>query len=147
MRIDIYHHFPHGCDDRVYDLLKDVHKVVKEIKMTEQEALAILKDIDTTTSGIGDNLQVIADAQTEEVGVVTEIGTDIDSLLALVGQTGNVPSTVADALNALKAKAADSAARSATIAQATKDQVPVLKALAAKNDVPVPPPPPPPPLP
>lgn len=109
--------------------LKTLQETGDKILMTEQEALAVLDKIDTTTNKMSATQQSDAD-------LLQKISDEIDALVA----AGGIPPTVATRLGALAdtiQKVSDNGDAQATI----------LTAIAAKGKPPVPPTPVPTPVP
>jgi len=122
---------------RVEHKLDRLLEIGEKLLMTSQEELALLKAIDDATTTIGGNVQKVANDVQTISAAAGQISTEIDQLLA----NSNVPSDVADALNALKTKsdALQTAAKASS--DALDAQVPVLQGIATKGagtPVPVP---------
>jgi len=115
-----------GTPGEIQAQLTEVLKTLKEIKMTDQETLALLGKVDATTNAIAVNQQTQAD-------VVQEISDDIDRLIA-----GGTASGISPEAAAKLQAAAD---RLQVVSDTGDAQVALLKSIAAKSQPVVPPPP------
>jgi len=115
---------------------------------TEQELLDQMAKVDTATTKMAGNVQVIADITTQNGTVLSTISDEVDVLLTELKDSGVSQATL-DKMSALGAKADAGATASDTAVAALQSLVPVLQGIATKasNAVPIQPPPPPPPPP
>lgn len=130
--------------DRMEDILGAIKTITEKVKMTQQEELALIQEIDAATTGIANNVDALATTQAKNSELLQTISNEVDQLL-----TGNpdVPAPVVDALQALRGRLNQARTASDAVTAGLNAQVPVLEAIAskgAKNPVPVPVPPPPP---
>ncbi len=123
--------------------LTNIEKTIKEIKMTEQDFLVVLKQVDDTTTKIGSNISTIGGVVQGEADTIQTIKTEVDALVAAQQQAG-VSQTIVDATKAIAAKLQTSSDTSDAAVTALNAQVPVLQGIAAAGAPVVPPPPPPP---
>lgn len=136
MPLIIHNHY-YGTDEAK---LNQIIKLLKELKMNDQELKDLLTDIGASTDQIGENLGVVATAQETEVAVVQNISDDIDRLIT----EHQISDEAASTLQSIQTRLKVSSAKSALINQVIQDQVPVLRAIAAKGEpVSAPPPAPP----
>lgn len=127
--------------------LARIEQKVNQLQMTDQEVLDALKAIDTATTTVATNVDLIAKNTANIATLGTTIDGEVKALLTLAQQSG-VPQNVQDAITALSAKTAKLQTDAQAASDAAAAQVPVLQAIAtegATNPVPVPVPPPPPP--
>jgi len=148
-----YHHFPDAVphDSRLDQLLTLVTQIkgdTTKIMATEQELLDQMAKVDTATTKMAGNVQVIADITTQNGTVLSTISDEVDVLLTELKDSGVSQATL-DKMSALGAKADAGATASDTAVAALQSLVPVLQGIATKasNAVPIQPPPPPPPPP
>lgn len=132
--------------DQVLALLNSIKQDTKEIKVTDAEVLAVLNQVDATTTKTASNLDSISAAQATEAGVIQTISDELDALVANQGSNGISDATAA-VLTGIANRLQTSSDNSDKIVAATQAQIPTLQAIAAKGAPTVPPPPPPPPLP
>lgn len=118
-----------------------IQKTLKEIKMTEQEFLAVLTKVDTTTNKIGANLSTIGTIQQGEADTIQTIKTEVDALVA-AQQNAGVSDAIVNATKAIADKLQASSDTSDAAVAALQLQVPVLQGIAAAGTPVVPPPPP-----
>lgn len=137
-----------GSEDfqEILTRLTHIERKVDTIIMTDAEVLAVLNQVDATTTKIGANLDTVAAAQASEANVVQSISDEIDALVAGQGANGISDATAAK-LTDIANRLQTSSDNSDKVTAAIQAQVPVLTAIAAKGAPVVPAPPPPPPLP
>lgn len=125
--------------------LNRIETLLKEIKVTEQETINLLHNIDNTTNHIADNVATTAANVQVISGTAKNISDEVDALLAQIAdlKKGTVPQSVVDALTALGTKADAMATASDAATGALTAQVDVLKQIASKGTPTVPAPPPP----
>lgn len=111
---------------------------------TEQQALEALAKIDAATTSAGVSLTAIGDNVNSLTTIATQVGTEVDALVAAL-QAAGVSQALIDQAVAVQAKAESFANASAGVSAATASLVPVMNAIASKgiiNPVPIPVPPP-----
>ena len=156
VKIDVVHHHTDAAEDprldQILTLLQNNSTVLQEVKgdlstimATEQELLDQMAKVDTATTKMAGNVQVIADITTQNGTVLSTISDEVDVLLTELKDSGVSQSTL-DKMSALGAKADAGATASDTAVTALQSLIPVLQGIATKasNAVPVQPPPPPP---
>lgn len=136
MENHVHIHLHQGSDDCKLDRIL---KTVKEIKMTQDEEVQLLTDIDTVTNAVGDNLTAIKATVDANAAVEATIKSEVDALLA--SPPADVPAPVVALLTGLSTKLGALKTASEAASAALALQVPVLTAIAdeAKPVVPAPP--------
>lgn len=109
--------------------------------MTEQDFLAVLTQVDATTTKIGTNISTIGTVVQGEADTVQTIKTEVDALVS-AQQAAGVSDAIVNATKAIADKLQISSDTSDAAVAALQLQVPVLQGIAAAGAPVVPPPPP-----
>lgn len=110
--------------------------------MNEEQTLALLTKIDTTTTHIGGNITSLSSVVQAEADTVQTVSDEFDALIALIAANSNIPQSITDAAQALADKLQASSDTSDLVVGALNAQATALTAIAAKGQPVVPTPPP-----